>query len=235
MYQTPPPQPPSRARPPIHQEAKGNASVTSPRLRVSMDANDHLLSVSSQTRFLPENGFRLPRRSNAGRSGGNVRGQRLNVPCEAGDERFHLTLFNNSLNNSPSVGIIPNYIKFVHLEPGLSKYGKEPEIFVNGQNDSDTYEHGGGGVPARGPLSYYATELTMEGAALLKGQELRDNTGYCSRVGCVRPLSLFYSDASADGVEERSLVPRSRSRARLRRNATMSHAFSCVQPALIDL
>ncbi|GBP87111.1 hypothetical protein EVAR_59768_1 [Eumeta japonica] len=44
--------------------------------------------------------------------------------------------------------------------------------------------------------------------------------------GCVRPLSLFYSDASADGVEERSLVPRSRSHARLRRNATMSHAFS---------
>ncbi|GBP73732.1 hypothetical protein EVAR_103194_1 [Eumeta japonica] len=42
----------------------------------------------------------------------------------------------------------------------------------------------------------------------------------------VRPLSLFYSDASADGVEERSLVPRSRSHPRLRRNATMSHAFS---------
>ncbi|GBP27269.1 hypothetical protein EVAR_77283_1 [Eumeta japonica] len=56
-----------------------------------------------------------------------------------------------------------------------------------------------------------------------------------SRVGCVQPLSLFYSDASADGVEEKSLVPRSRSRARLRRNATMSHAFLCVQPAFIDL
>ncbi|GBP62397.1 hypothetical protein EVAR_3099_1 [Eumeta japonica] len=27
--------------------------------------------------------------------------------------------------------------------------------------------------------------------------------------GCVRPLSLFYSDASADRVEEKSLVPRS--------------------------
>ncbi|GBP41067.1 Lachesin [Eumeta japonica] len=53
--------------------------------------------------------------------------------------------------------------------------------------------------------------------------------------GCVRPLSLFYSDASADGVEERSLVPRSRSHAQLRRNATMSHAFSCVQPVFIDL
>ncbi|GBP94964.1 hypothetical protein EVAR_27675_1 [Eumeta japonica] len=52
---------------------------------------------------------------------------------------------------------------------------------------------------------------------------------------CVRPLSLFYSDASADGVEERSLIPRSRSHARFRRNATMSHAFSCVQPAFIYL
>ncbi|GBP56421.1 hypothetical protein EVAR_90092_1 [Eumeta japonica] len=41
------------------------------------------------------------------------------------------------------------------------------------------------------------------------------------KMGCVRPLSLFYSDASADGVEERSLVPRSRSHARLWR----SHAF----------
>ncbi|GBP35681.1 hypothetical protein EVAR_75006_1 [Eumeta japonica] len=56
-----------------------------------------------------------------------------------------------------------------------------------------------------------------------------------NHIGCVRPLSLFYSDASADGVEERSFVPRSRSHARLRRNATMSHAFSCVQPAFIDL
>ncbi|GBP70953.1 hypothetical protein EVAR_48961_1 [Eumeta japonica] len=47
-----------------------------------------------------------------------------------------------------------------------------------------------------------------------------------SCVDCVRPLSLFYLDASAAEVEERSLVPRSRSHARLRRNATMSHAFS---------
>ncbi|GBP35658.1 hypothetical protein EVAR_74983_1 [Eumeta japonica] len=46
----------------------------------------------------------------------------------------------------------------------------------------------------------------------------------CSRVGRVRPLSLF-----------RSLVPRSHSHARLRRNATISHALSCVQPAFIDL
>ncbi|GBP59102.1 hypothetical protein EVAR_48078_1 [Eumeta japonica] len=53
--------------------------------------------------------------------------------------------------------------------------------------------------------------------------------------GCVRPLSLFYSDASADGMEERSLVPRSRSHAWLRRNATMSLAFSCMQPAYINL
>ncbi|GBP88441.1 hypothetical protein EVAR_99535_1 [Eumeta japonica] len=36
---------------------------------------------------------------------------------------------------------------------------------------------------------------------------------YSSRVGRVRALSLFYSDASADGVEERSLVLRSRSHA----------------------
>ncbi|GBP17258.1 hypothetical protein EVAR_17751_1 [Eumeta japonica] len=52
--------------------------------------------------------------------------------------------------------------------------------------------------------------------------------------GYVRPLSLLYSDASADGVEERSLVPRSRSHARLRRNMTMSHTFLCVQPEFID-
>ncbi|GBP21759.1 hypothetical protein EVAR_10937_1 [Eumeta japonica] len=32
-----------------------------------------------------------------------------------------------------------------------------------------------------------------------------------------------------------SIVPRSRSHARLRRNATLSHAFSCVQPVFIDL
>ncbi|GBP09384.1 hypothetical protein EVAR_5808_1 [Eumeta japonica] len=56
-----------------------------------------------------------------------------------------------------------------------------------------------------------------------------------SFISCVRPLSLFYSDASVDGVEERSLVPRSCSHARLRRNATMSHAFSCVQPAFVNL
>ncbi|GBP76969.1 hypothetical protein EVAR_63316_1 [Eumeta japonica] len=46
---------------------------------------------------------------------------------------------------------------------------------------------------------------------------------------------LFYSDASADGVEERSLVPRSRSHARFRRNATMSRTFSCVQSAFSNL
>ncbi|GBP54303.1 hypothetical protein EVAR_32650_1 [Eumeta japonica] len=53
--------------------------------------------------------------------------------------------------------------------------------------------------------------------------------------GRVRPLSLFYLDTSADGVEKRSLVPRSRSHARLGRNATINHDFSCVQPAFIDL
>ncbi|GBP45918.1 hypothetical protein EVAR_41219_1 [Eumeta japonica] len=58
---------------------------------------------------------------------------------------------------------------------------------------------------------------------------------HVEKPSCVRPLSLFYSDASADGVEERPLIPRSRSHARLRRNATMSHAFSCVQAAFIDL
>ncbi|GBP19388.1 hypothetical protein EVAR_12430_1 [Eumeta japonica] len=68
-------------------------------------------------------------------------------------------------------------------------------------------------------------------------QAERDNEScfFVPAAGCVRPLSLFYSDASADGVEERLLVTRSRSHAWLRRNATMSHAFSCVQPAFIDL
>ncbi|GBP63076.1 hypothetical protein EVAR_50032_1 [Eumeta japonica] len=56
-----------------------------------------------------------------------------------------------------------------------------------------------------------------------------------NREHCLRPLFLFYSDASTDGVEERSLVLLSRSHARFRRNATMSHAFSCVQPAFIDV
>ncbi|GBP47635.1 RNA-directed DNA polymerase from mobile element jockey [Eumeta japonica] len=53
--------------------------------------------------------------------------------------------------------------------------------------------------------------------------------------GCVRPLSFFYSNASANGVKERSLVTRSRSHARLKQNATMNDAFSCVQPAFIEL
>ncbi|GBP85182.1 Dynein heavy chain 3, axonemal [Eumeta japonica] len=51
----------------------------------------------------------------------------------------------------------------------------------------------------------------------------------------MRPLSLFYSDAWVDGVEERSLVPRSRTHARLKRNATMSHAFSCEFSARIHM
>ncbi|GBP04023.1 hypothetical protein EVAR_74790_1 [Eumeta japonica] len=49
-----------------------------------------------------------------------------------------------------------------------------------------------------------------------------------------RCVLLFDSNASADRVEERSLIPRSRSHARLKRNATMSHALSCVRPAFIE-
>ncbi|GBP90189.1 hypothetical protein EVAR_64171_1 [Eumeta japonica] len=81
-----------------------------------------------------------------------------------------------------------------------------------------------------GPWSQ--SKLTEKSADI---EEEGIHSSFTSRVGCVRPLSLFYSDASADGVEERSLVPRSRSHAQLRRNVTMSHAFSCVQPAFIDL
>ncbi|GBP75699.1 hypothetical protein EVAR_98549_1 [Eumeta japonica] len=51
---------------------------------------------------------------------------------------------------------------------------------------------------------------------------------------CAAAVSLLLG-RTADGVEERSLVPRSRSHTRLKRNATMSHAFSCEQPAFIDL
>ncbi|GBP41235.1 hypothetical protein EVAR_30673_1 [Eumeta japonica] len=64
-----------------------------------------------------------------------------------------------------------------------------------------------------------------------------DKSGHyeCCGPPYARALKIpFPPDASADGVEERSLVPRSRSHARLRRNATMSHAFSCVQAAFID-
>ncbi|GBP91314.1 hypothetical protein EVAR_68497_1 [Eumeta japonica] len=84
------------------------------------------------------------------------------------------------------------------------------------------------------------TEIEIENEIRIRTDselQLGSRTGgqNSSRVGYVWPLSLFYSDASADGVEERSLVPRSRSHARLRRNAKMSHAFSCMQPAFIDL
>ncbi|GBP07949.1 hypothetical protein EVAR_78093_1 [Eumeta japonica] len=51
---------------------------------------------------------------------------------------------------------------------------------------------------------------------------------------CAAAVS-FYSDAYADELEETSLVPRSRSHARFRRNATMRVPFSCVQPAFINL
>ncbi|GBP13940.1 hypothetical protein EVAR_10502_1 [Eumeta japonica] len=95
-------------------------------------------------------------------------------------------------------------------------------------------------VVMRSETSPKAEITTVKGSEALSRQNrgLRDiciTTHFSSRVGCVRPLSLFYLDASADGAEERSLVPRSRSHARLRRKATMSHAFSCVQPAFIDL
>ncbi|GBP81599.1 hypothetical protein EVAR_62086_1 [Eumeta japonica] len=52
-------------------------------------------------------------------------------------------------------------------------------------------------------------------------------------------LKLYSKEIDASQAERLgqsclSIVPRSRSHARLRRNATMSHAFSCVQPAFID-
>ncbi|GBP48383.1 hypothetical protein EVAR_96422_1 [Eumeta japonica] len=52
--------------------------------------------------------------------------------------------------------------------------------------------------------------------------------------GCVRPLSLFYSDASADGVVEiaRSVLSLARSAQAERDNES---CFLCVQPASIDL
>ncbi|GBP33657.1 Protein Wnt-7b [Eumeta japonica] len=65
----------------------------------------------------------------------------------------------------------------------------------------------------------YVCDPVYESTQLLSGGE---------GASCARPLSLFYSDASADGVVERSLVLSSRSHAWLRRNATMSHAFTCV-------
>ncbi|GBP15827.1 hypothetical protein EVAR_94000_1 [Eumeta japonica] len=42
-------------------------------------------------------------------------------------------------------------------------------------------------------------------------------------------------DRCAIGRSSLSIEPRSRSHALLRRNVTMSHAFSCVQSAFIDL
>ncbi|GBP20781.1 hypothetical protein EVAR_14507_1 [Eumeta japonica] len=70
-------------------------------------------------------------------------------------------------------------------------------------------------------IKYISHLLVHNGIALLRSLRLKT-----ARKGYVRPLSLFYSDVSADEVEERSFVPRARSHARLRRNATMSHAFS---------
>ncbi|GBP34623.1 hypothetical protein EVAR_19014_1 [Eumeta japonica] len=71
-------------------------------------------------------------------------------------------------------------------------------------------------------LNLYSLRHRLGGLITL---ELETDWSIRSLVGCVRPLSLFYSDASADEVEERSLVPRSRSHAWLRWNATTSHTF----------
>ncbi|GBP94340.1 hypothetical protein EVAR_63868_1 [Eumeta japonica] len=95
-------------------------------------------------------------------------------------------------------------------------------------------------VLTRSPLTALSTCTVNELSQIITGEASRpalpgvDNDNPSSS-RCVRPLSLFYSDASADGVEERSLVRCSRSYTRLRRNATKSHAFSCVQTAFIDL
>ncbi|GBP57462.1 hypothetical protein EVAR_36114_1 [Eumeta japonica] len=86
--------------------------------------------------------------------------------------------------------------------------------------------------PSIGPLDVPTTRLGVTRIELIVPRS--SNTAR-ECFGCARPLSLFYSDAPADEEEKRSLVPRSRSHARLRRNATMNHAFSCVQPAFIDL
>ncbi|GBP74614.1 hypothetical protein EVAR_98481_1 [Eumeta japonica] len=50
-----------------------------------------------------------------------------------------------------------------------------------------------------------------------------------------RAASSHVMNASQADRASLSLIPRSRLHARLRRNVTMSHAFSCVQPAFIDL
>ncbi|GBP80077.1 hypothetical protein EVAR_22000_1 [Eumeta japonica] len=52
---------------------------------------------------------------------------------------------------------------------------------------------------------------------------------------CAAAVSLLLGRIGRWSGRERSLVPRSRSHARLRRNATMSYAFSYVQSAFIDL
>ncbi|GBP66611.1 hypothetical protein EVAR_50436_1 [Eumeta japonica] len=57
---------------------------------------------------------------------------------------------------------------------------------------------------------------------------------------CVNPAQPMAKEIDASQAEHLgrsclSIVPRSRSHARLRRNATVSHGFSCVQPAFVDL
>ncbi|GBP66204.1 hypothetical protein EVAR_97155_1 [Eumeta japonica] len=85
---------------------------------------------------------------------------------------------------------------------------------------------------SRIPAAFLHSRL-LRGAFALPRRPTVDKTIHVLVV-CGRCLSSTRTPAV--GVEERSLAPRSRSRARLRRNATMSHAFSCVQPAaFIDL
>ncbi|GBP72861.1 hypothetical protein EVAR_48845_1 [Eumeta japonica] len=94
-------------------------------------------------------------------------------------------------------------------------------------------------TPRSRPPSHKSWPVLWERATALTSQINSEHSPIIKavplRVACVRPLSLFYSDESADGMEERSFVPRSRSHARLRQNATMNQAFSCVQPVFIDL
>ncbi|GBP33840.1 hypothetical protein EVAR_20951_1 [Eumeta japonica] len=87
------------------------------------------------------------------------------------------------------------------------------------------------------PIRFYSRPVrnSLPHPAFNPGFATSHNSNLDEVGSCVRPLSLFYSDASADAVKERSLVPHSRSHARLRRNATMSYAFSCTQPAFIGL
>ncbi|GBP79933.1 hypothetical protein EVAR_75305_1 [Eumeta japonica] len=67
-------------------------------------------------------------------------------------------------------------------------------------------------APARARAAKCQRDICYWGVATFETDRLMwslrsgSNTLLSSRVGCVLPLSFFYSDASADGVEERSLV-----------------------------